>query len=56
MRPHGAGHNDHVTSNDSSHDDDDYDDGGGGDDDDDGDDDDAFLACDTLIVIPLRNP
>ena len=64
MRPHGAGHNDQVTRNDSSHDDDDYDDDGGGDDDDAGDDDDddragddddAFLSCDTLIVIPLRN-
>ena len=53
-----------MTRNDSSHDDDDYDDDGGGDDDDAGDDDDddragddddAFLSCDTLIVIPLRN-
>ena len=49
---------------DDDDDDDDYDDDGGGDDDDAGDDDDddragdegdAFLSCDTLIVIPLRN-
>ena len=61
--PHGAGHNDHVTRNDSSHDDNDYGDNGGGDDDDDGDDedddragddDDAVVSCDTRIVIPIR--